>query len=640
MDAETGEILIFDGTNWVPAAQQDIQLVHDEVDAIDVPATDIAPTRSGAYSVLNAATAADLAVFQSGDIVTLAVDGDFRIVGEPGTVRAIGTRFSRDVHFDRAVTTVATNNNVTAINRPRGEPFSRLDDSDTAHISVVDGVARVEVVPPRVEDLQDYNDFNTGVADANLLAAITRPSPDGIVPPPTRFDFEGDGFVRIEFAGLTDAAQVNAVEAIETLNVLHILAGTDETLLRVTRGPQAIGDDYQILTRIVGDDPTTGIVSTDVTAVSVAQHDGPTSGEVLTYTDGVGWHPSALPTNPGTDITVAVRRWIETVTADFELAAGTLWQSTTNVEGAGVWQWNGVLTTVPVADVANYRPGSDNTEATGWDPVGIIERTTLPAIAGNLENQFPPATILNVSGPDWRGEWVNVANVWTRMDPLLHAGRRVQYDTEGVEYVAGTFPVGVANHALDFGFGPDDTHSLTGGGVGQYITDFSVDAGDTLVVEFPQGFLYFNVAGDTTGGDIELSEPIAYQRYDGRQAVVPTTITGAAGEFPALINNARFAKLAAPYPVNSQFKFGIFLGTPGTRVTDDTILQDVADPASAFTGLRRDVFTVGGVDWYFWPTLVLNDTGLIINTATENLGLLSNNEEPAALNAVTFNLIG
>ena len=339
------------------------------------------------------------------------------------------------------------------------------------------------------------------------------------------------------------------------------------------------------------------------------------------------------------DISGAVQIWPATFTGDFTVQNNSLWQTTVPTTGAGVWRFNPTDdsdVTITATNFVSYTPGTNHANAAAWDANGVIEVTTLPNIIGdpnaNLLSQFISGTPIIVTGDAWRGDWAQQAGTWERLSPVLRAGRRVQFDYNGVEYVGGSFPTGVANHALDFGL--DGSHIITG--VPQYIADFSVVAGDFLQIEFPEAIMTVIATGLTQESGIPQGiefDIVAWQRYDGDPEDIPTT--------DMVANRTKFNKVANPFPVNSMFKMGIFLGTPGPRVTDDTIRQDVTDPATEFTGLRRDAFTSGGVTWYFWPRLVINQTtGLIINTGTENLGLLSDNEEPATPGATTFNLIG
>ena len=60
-----------------------------------------------------------------------------------------------------------------------------------------------------------------------------------------------------------------------------------------------------------------------------------------------------------------------------------------------------------------------------------------------------------------------------------------------------------------------------------------------------------------------------------------------------------------------------------------------------YTDVRRDQFTADGRVWFFWPGLRQDVNGAIQNTNVDGaLGLFSDNEDPHADTATTFNLIG
>ena len=556
--------------------------------------------------------------------------------------------------------------------------------------------ADTQVQPyPRVEDLQDYSSHNAGTLLNDLRDAMARAGTTN-VPNPTRFDFVdtvGHSDKLIEFAAVSDADQRAAILALEVGQVLMITHSGGVTTIRVLRvdtvDPDTFG--YDVYFNLVGSDSTTSIDAMTVTTVTTGAHDGPNDNDVLTYDSTTqAWHPAAptggtgggtggglMTTRPesggsftntgllfstGPTLTTGQNATNYDVSGD----PNNFWGAVTNAGqvtvGAEVVVFDVTVVDNNTITVSNVIvTGGDGSINTGgqqifagtrgaaaqeltlttleWDTDRFeitddtdVTDVTFRLLGGSGGSGDTPAIRVSNDEPVLnsavsRSEMLNLLQV----DGALNAGKRTQFDDDGVEYVGGLFPIGTGNHLLNF----DTIHEITG--VQIYIDSFGVRAGDYIQVEFPQGIITYRVTGDTTGGDIELSDPIAYQRYDGVIADVPVGTTGAGGEFPANINGVRFAKVFGAVPITHSMKLGLFFGTKGADLTGQT----VTDGTTTANDQTVEQYTTGRTTWYYFGALRINANGFLETDDTNGaLGMWSNHTDPFAAGTLTFNFEG
>ena len=523
---------------------------------------------------LSAASRATLELLQVGDIATFTVANDDNetvgIITSLGPITALGTRFSRSVGLTIDIDDIV-NNRVASLVRSTNQLATQINDGDTTSVSVNnEGVLDVEVS----EDALLANPGGTGLADLNTIRVR------GV-----NYNVVGSGG-----GGGGGGLTTTRPESGGSFTNTGLLFSTGPTL---TTGQAAT--NYGIS----GNPNNFWDATTNAGQVTVG-------AEVVVF-----------------DVTV-----VDTSTIRVSNVIVTGGDGSINTGGQQVFAGTRGESAQALT-LTTLEWDTDRFEITDETDVTDV---TFRLLGGSGGSGDTPAIRVS-NGLPVRNSQITNSELYNlqRIDGALKAGKRVQFDTEGVEYVGGLSPVGVANHDLNF----DTIHSLTGGGVSAYITDFGVDTGDFIQVEFPEGILTYQVTGDTTGGDIELGDPIAYQRYDGIQALVPT-VTGT-DEFPAAINNARFSKVFGVVPVTHSLKLGLFFGVKGADLTGQT----VTDGTTTATDQTVEQYTTGLTTWYYFGALRISTAGALETDNTNGaLGMWANNTDPFAAGTLTFNFEG